>query len=173
MKQAPFSYKAAYERVAEVIGYPAERRTRILAIEGLPSAGKSSLASWLAWQFGMPVVHLDLFLVPGDIGELAWRENDIAQAIRGRAEDKRTPLVVEGVFAFAVLEKIGFTADLKIFVENLNNISDDWLVDLTRSRCQDPQFQKSVDLKVTWSDPMQTIEEARIAFEASLEKWQP
>ena len=173
MKLAPYSYKAAYERVAELIGYPVERSTRIFAIEGLPSAGKSSLASWLAWQFGMPAVHLDLFLIPGDIGKIAWRESQITEAIKGRVESKRSPFIVEGVFSFAVLERLGLAPDLKILVENLNNISDDPLVDMTRARCQDPQFLKSVDLTVRWSDPMSTAEEAKLAFQTSLESWRP
>jgi chloramphenicol 3-O-phosphotransferase len=38
------------------------RRPVLVAIDGADGIGKSSLASWLAWQTGMPTVHLDLFL---------------------------------------------------------------------------------------------------------------
>ena len=34
----------------------------LIAVDGMDGVGKSSLASWLAWQTGMPTVHLDLFI---------------------------------------------------------------------------------------------------------------
>ena len=34
----------------------------LIAIDGVDGGGKSSLASWLAWQLGMPAVQLDLYL---------------------------------------------------------------------------------------------------------------
>ena len=34
----------------------------LIAVDGMDGMGKSSLASWLAWQTGMPTVHLDLFI---------------------------------------------------------------------------------------------------------------
>jgi 2-phosphoglycerate kinase len=34
----------------------------LIAIDGADGCGKSSLASWLAWQLGIPAVQLDLYL---------------------------------------------------------------------------------------------------------------
>jgi uridine kinase len=39
-----------------------DRFPLIVGIDGRWGAGKSSLASWLAWQLGMPSVHLDLYI---------------------------------------------------------------------------------------------------------------
>jgi hypothetical protein len=41
-----------------------DRLPLLIAIDGADLAGKSSLASWLAWQLGMPAVQLvDLYLI--------------------------------------------------------------------------------------------------------------
>jgi uridine kinase len=40
-----------------------DRKPLLIAIDGPDGVGKSSLASWLAWQLGMPTVHLDLYLI--------------------------------------------------------------------------------------------------------------
>ena len=40
------------------------RRPLLIVIDGADGMGKSSLASWLAWQLGMPAVQLDLFILP-------------------------------------------------------------------------------------------------------------
>ena len=53
----------------------------LIAIDGADDIGKSSLASWLAWQTGMPTVHLDLFLAS-------------LFPINGRQETSSVPLIV-------------------------------------------------------------------------------
>jgi hypothetical protein len=48
-----------------------DRKPLVIGIDGREGTGKTSLSNWLAWQLGMPVIHLDLFLeaseVPGPI----------------------------------------------------------------------------------------------------------
>ena len=39
-----------------------KRLPLLIAIDGPDGIGKSSLASWLAWQLGMPAIQLDLYL---------------------------------------------------------------------------------------------------------------
>jgi tRNA A37 threonylcarbamoyladenosine biosynthesis protein TsaE len=52
----------------------------LIAIDGADGVGKSSLASWLAWQLGMPVVHFDLYLIR-DSKPLQWRTDELARII--------------------------------------------------------------------------------------------
>jgi pantothenate kinase-related protein Tda10 len=37
----------------------------LIAIDGADGIGKSSLASWLAWQLGAPAIYLDLYVIRG------------------------------------------------------------------------------------------------------------
>jgi hypothetical protein len=171
MKQPPYSYKHAYEQVAGLIGYPVERKSRVVAIDGLPGAGKSSLSSWLAWQFGMPTVHLDLFLVPNERSELIWREKQISEAINGRAGREGTPLIVEGVGAFDLLERLSIAPDIKILVKNSGNVGGGALFDQMRGKYLDEKFLNGVDIAVTWDEPSETVEEAQDKFLRSLERW--
>ena len=64
----------------------------IIGIDGRSGAGKSSLASWLAWQLGMPSVHLDLY-VERDSEPLSWRYEDLTRVITARLELAR-PIIV-------------------------------------------------------------------------------
>ena len=65
--------------------------------------GKSSLASWLAWQLGMPAVHLDLYNTSNH--PIQWRTADLARTVSHRLD--RCPVIVEGVLALDALEQIG------------------------------------------------------------------
>jgi 2-phosphoglycerate kinase len=49
---------ALFEQVQERLG--PNRLPLLIAIDGADGVGKSSLASWLAWQLGAPAVYLDL-----------------------------------------------------------------------------------------------------------------
>jgi 2-phosphoglycerate kinase len=60
-----------------------DRLPLIIGIDGRSGAGKSSLASWLAWQLGMPSVHLDLY-VERDSEPLSWRYEVLARVITAR-----------------------------------------------------------------------------------------
>jgi hypothetical protein len=52
----------------------------LIGIDGADGVGKSSLASWLAWQLGMPTVHLDFYLIHGS-EPLAWMVKEIDRMI--------------------------------------------------------------------------------------------
>ena len=51
----------------------------LIAIDGADGSGKSSLASWLAWQLGMPAVQLDLYLT--DTKPIQWLTADLARVL--------------------------------------------------------------------------------------------
>jgi 2-phosphoglycerate kinase len=56
-------------RVQDALG--PNRKPLLIAIDGPDGVGKSSLASWLAWQLGAPSLHLDLYMIR-DSKPLKW-----------------------------------------------------------------------------------------------------
>ncbi len=85
----------------------------LIAIDGADGCGKSSLASWLAWQLGMPTVHLDFFMtatVP-----IQWRTADLKRAISHRL-DRGGPVIVEGILVLDAIEQVGLSPGFLVFV---------------------------------------------------------
>jgi hypothetical protein len=96
-----------------------QRKPLLIAIDGIWGIGKSSLASWLAWQLGMPSIHLDLFFA--DQSDLAkgWRTDDLTRAIDSRLRrPKLMPVIVEGICIRDALQKIERPHDFLIFVQS-------------------------------------------------------
>jgi pantothenate kinase-related protein Tda10 len=104
----------------------------LIAVDGMDGVGKSSLASWLAWQTGMPTVHLDLFIT--SLQPIQWLTADLKRVVDLRLERGR-PVIVEGVLARDALDQIGRTADFVVFVKGVGGISlADQLVDYQERR---------------------------------------
>jgi len=94
------------ERVEQALTQPLkpdQRRPLLIAVDGADGCGKSSLASWLAWQLGLPTVHLDLYNTSNH--PIQWRTADLARTVSHRLS--RRPVIVEGVLALDALEQIG------------------------------------------------------------------
>ena len=85
----------------------------LIAVDGMDGMGKSSLASWLAWQTGMPTVHLDLFIT--SLQPIQWLTADLKRVVDLRL-DHRRPVIVEGVLVLDALVHIGRKADFVVFV---------------------------------------------------------
>jgi hypothetical protein len=110
---APSSYSDLRERVSDALG--PERNPIIIGLDGRNGEGKTSAATWLAWQFGMPAVHLDLFIEKQKSdGAICWHIDDLARCINARGAK---PLVIEGVLLLDVLSAIQKKADFLILVE--------------------------------------------------------
>ena len=73
----------------------------LIGIDGADGMGKSSLASWLAWQLGMPTVHLDFYLIHNS-EPLAWMVHEIDRLIGHRIDGER-PMIIEGTFLLDVM----------------------------------------------------------------------
>lgn len=99
-------------RVNDALG--PDRNPLLIAIDGADGVGKSSLASWLAWQLGMPTLHLDLYLIRGS-RPLKWRTDEVDRLIQGRLTLER-PIIVEGILVLDVLDQIGRSPDLLAYV---------------------------------------------------------
>jgi ATP-dependent protease Clp ATPase subunit len=130
----------AQDRVKEPIPRSAELLDRIIeahrplliAIDGADGIGKSSLASWLAWQLAIPTVHLDLFIT--SLHPIQWLTADLKRAVDRRLDLKR-PLIVEGVLALDALDQIGRKADFVVYVKGVGSIGlADQLVDYQEAR---------------------------------------
>jgi hypothetical protein len=85
----------------------------LIAIDGADGCGKSSLASWLAWQLGMPAVQLDLYLT--SLHPIKWLETELARIIAHRLDNGR-PIIVDGVCILDALNNLGREAGFLIFV---------------------------------------------------------
>src|SRR4051794_21230500 len=88
------------------------------AVGGHELAGKTSLALWLGWQSGTPVIHLDLLLT--QTGEVTWRLPDLERLIAAR-ESVGGAILIEGVMVLDALKHVQREADLTILVDNTDN----------------------------------------------------
>jgi uridine kinase len=119
--QPPPAYNSILSEVHVALGWPQLRKRIVIGIDGLDASGKSSFASWLGWQIGCPVVHLDLFMssrLPA-----AWRLNEVQNACQSRLE-RRRPIIVEGVHLLQVLQDIQLAADYLVFVDEVTRTAD-------------------------------------------------
>src|SRR5690242_16497425 len=93
-----------------------ERKPLLIGLDGRWGAGKSSLASWLAWQLGMPSVHLDLYIVR-NCSPLNWRYDDLERVLAARLNQQR-PVIVEGICLCQALQQANRQPDFLVWVEN-------------------------------------------------------
>jgi uridine kinase len=89
----------------------------LIAIDGADGVGKSSPASWLAWQLGMPAVHLDLYLT--SLHPIQWLTPDLKRVVDRRLR----PVIVDGVMVLDALDQIERKADFVVFVKGVGSIS--------------------------------------------------
>jgi hypothetical protein len=85
MNNAPSVLKSAlpgYEELLAIVQRElgADRRPLLVGIDGPTCVAKSSLASWLGWQLGMPALHLDLYSVRGSNLQ-QWRTDDLGRVL--------------------------------------------------------------------------------------------
>jgi hypothetical protein len=85
----------------------------LIVIDGADGCGKSSLASWPAWQLGMPAIQLDLYLT--DLHPIRWLTMELARLVNHRLDNNR-PVIVDGVCALDAVDQIKRRADFLIFV---------------------------------------------------------
>lgn len=164
-KLAPDTYSLARDRLLLALGYPSERRSLLVAVDGRDGAGKSSFACWLAWQIGCPVIHLDLFLS----GEgLTWKIDDLERMLARRLQN-RGPLMIEGVLVLDALASVDRTADYVIFVENEGDSYSERLMKEIEPYWLKYGLPTSANDHVIWREPEgETIYEAHAKFAARL-----
>jgi hypothetical protein len=114
-KEAPPEYLSLRVLALKKLGFPNERRAILFAVDGRDGAGKSAVASWLAWQLGMPAIQLDLYLLQGS--PVRWRIDELRAALNARIKNEK-PVIVEGVAVLKALQQTNLKSDFLVFVEN-------------------------------------------------------
>lgn len=87
---------------------------KIVAIDGYPGVGKTSLGRFLAWRFNVSLIETDLFLVEGR-GRLVHRGDEIARIISRRMTIPR-PVIVEGCAVLRLLARLNWSSDFLIYL---------------------------------------------------------
>ncbi|MDA1330512.1 MAG: hypothetical protein O3B43_05550 [Chloroflexi bacterium] len=91
-------------------------RKMVIGLDGYMRAGKTTLASFLSWQLGMPFVPLDEFHIRGqDYPNLKVKELKVL--IETRLGDDR-PVIIEGFMLLTSLDQLGLSPDLYIWVDS-------------------------------------------------------
>jgi hypothetical protein len=164
-KTAPSTYTNVRERVLLALGYPSERRPLLIAVDGRDGAGKSSFASWLAWQTGAPAIYLDLLLA----GEgLKWRTDDLKRLLATRLA-QGGPLIVEGVLVLDAIAAAGRKADRVIFVENEASPTSDLLMPQIEDYWRRHGLPAAAHDNIVWCEPPgETVTSALLSFKRRL-----
>jgi len=84
----------------------------LIAIDGLPGAGKSTLAASLSALLTIRAVHLDDYLVHGSVGFTDYlRYEDLQRALLQR------PVILEGVCMLDVLDRLELRPDQFVYLQ--------------------------------------------------------
>ena len=100
-----------------------ENNSRIIAIDGLDGAGKTTIAHFLAWQLGIAAISTDLFFSCMPNPELKYRDNEIKKILIARNELERVT-IIEGVFILKLLERIGYQPEYLVKVQKRDHDTD-------------------------------------------------
>jgi hypothetical protein len=151
IKSAPAEYEGLLAQVQKELG--PNRKPLLIAIDGPDGVGKSSLASWLAWQLEMPSLHLDVYLVR-DSKPQQWRTDDLERAIRSRLDLVR-PVIIEGVLLLDVLEQIGRSPEFSIYIQRWEENEDQGVSDLHKALIdyrlrRKPEQRANYKLSAVW-----------------------
>lgn len=93
-----------------------DRKGLLIAIDGWPASGKSTLSRYLAWRLHVYLIETDLFAIPEN-GTLEHQLEPIRIALDG-CLGRRNPrhVIVEGATVLQVLEDLGRAPDFHINV---------------------------------------------------------
>jgi hypothetical protein len=92
----------------------------LVAVEGFMGAGKTSLASALASSVGALAVHLDGFVAPGDVTRPYVNRLNYAALASAIEASSASTSVVDGICLRDVLNRLGRTPDLYIYVKRIS-----------------------------------------------------
>lgn len=95
------------------------RQRFIIAVDGRPGSGKSTLSRWLAWQLGWSAVETDLYIDQESENQPLYFVDELRRAITHRL-DRNLPVLVEGIMLLQVLEAIGLPHDYLVCVEHVD-----------------------------------------------------
>ena len=94
-------------------------RKLLIAVDGRDHSGKTTIASFIAWQYSIPVIYTDFFLV-NDVTSVRHDYEAIGSLITRRHELNR-PVIIEGIKMLKILENVGCKADFLVVTENTSS----------------------------------------------------
>ena len=149
------------KQIAELIR---KRGARVIAIEGAPLSGKSTLSRSLARELSADVFHVDADVRA--MGELPYPELvdcvGLGRKI-GATIDQGRPVLVEGICLREVLDRAGVQPDFFVYVRNRGNDTENVSVDLGPSELESFEHnyhKESLELGVV-TDLTLALENAR------------
>lgn len=98
----------------------------VVAIDGAPGVGKTTLGRFLAWRFNISLIETDLFLLEGT-GHYRYRDNELHAVLNSRLRRNR-PAIFDGVVALRLLRSFDIDPQFHIHVT-----------------CEDVEFPNSED----------------------------
>lgn len=103
---------------------------KLIAIDGYPGVGKTTLGRFLAWRFNVSLVETDLFIIERQ-GRLLHRNDEISRLISHRLAIPR-PVIVDGCAILRLLSQLQRVPDFLIYVtaQDAPSISGSFLADL-------------------------------------------
>jgi hypothetical protein len=112
MPISSYSYNSATAVLTPVLtGFPG----KIIAIDGRPGSGKTTLGRYLAWYFNVSLLETDLFLKDGQ--GFNYHLDNLGRMLSKRTE-RPLPVIIEGVAIRWLLDSIGRQPDFSIYVVN-------------------------------------------------------
>ena len=101
MPFASYSYNLATAALTPVLhGLPPV----VIAIDGLPGSGKTTLGRYLAWYFNISLVETDLFLIRSQ--GFKHRMSDLSEVVSTRLTNER-PIIIDGAAVSWILGELG------------------------------------------------------------------
>src|SRR5215216_5657937 len=82
---------------------------KLIAIDGRPGSGKTTLGRFLAWWFNVSLVETDLFLFEGE-GRYRYHADEIKRIIDAR-QGRDRPAIIEGVTVLRQIASMQLSAD--------------------------------------------------------------
>lgn len=101
---------------------------KIIAVDGAPGVGKTTLSRFLAWRFNITLLETDLFLEESR-QTYAYRLDDMRRVLVARLKRDR-PVIAEGVVVLRVLADLNLEPSYHIHVkcdDVVSPKSDEWL----------------------------------------------
>jgi hypothetical protein len=91
---------------------------KIVAIDGLPGVGKTTLGRFLAYRFNVSLIETDLFLIERQ-GRMVYRNDEIARIISKRVDAySPRPVIIESAVVLRLLAELERRPDFTIHITN-------------------------------------------------------
>lgn len=108
-------YAPAVEALVPVLH---ELPSKLVAIDGRPGVGKTTLGRYLACRFNVSLIESDLFMMDR-ADAFTYRNEEMVRIIDYRLSMPR-PVIVDAVMALRLLHTLSRTPDFLLYVTNKN-----------------------------------------------------